>query len=222
MKNNQPEAKGKTLRQVMKQEAKAPLWVVLCIFGGMAALAEAAAFRSVALTGHVEPWVPLAVTGAALLALPLAIRILREAWKKARQMQKPDDSAVSPVVGVILMVAITVVLAAVVFIFVSHLSQNTPEAPTSFAATFTAADSSSLTYRVVSVEPNQVQWDSCQVRDDGGSIHPFTVNGAAIVAGSKAQAGDVFKVSSLVSKNTYNLALTCVGNIVTTVQGTTL
>ena len=40
---------------------------------------------------------------------------------KANQAFKQNDEAVSPVIGVILMVAITVVLAAVVFVLVSNL-----------------------------------------------------------------------------------------------------
>ncbi len=40
---------------------------------------------------------------------------------KANQQFKMEDDAVSPVIGVILMVAITVVLAAVVFVLVSDL-----------------------------------------------------------------------------------------------------
>src|ERR1051326_814014 len=50
---------------------------------------------------------------------------------KANQAFKADTEAVSPVIGVILMVAITVVLAAVVFVLVTKLSgnqQNTQEA----------------------------------------------------------------------------------------------
>lgn len=43
---------------------------------------------------------------------------------KANQAFKANDEAVSPVIGVILMVAITVVLAAVVFVLVSNLSEN--------------------------------------------------------------------------------------------------
>jgi flagellin-like protein len=43
---------------------------------------------------------------------------------KANQAFKANDEAVSPVIGVILMVAITVVLAAVVFVLVSNLSKN--------------------------------------------------------------------------------------------------
>lgn len=43
-------------------------------------------------------------------------------------MKRMNDEAVSPVIGVILMVAITVVLAAVVFVLVTNLS-NTNELP---------------------------------------------------------------------------------------------
>ena len=43
---------------------------------------------------------------------------------KANRAFRKTDEAVSPVIGVILMVAITVVLAAVVFVLVSNLSKN--------------------------------------------------------------------------------------------------
>ncbi|HUR25979.1 MAG TPA: archaellin/type IV pilin N-terminal domain-containing protein, partial [Candidatus Thermoplasmatota archaeon] len=43
---------------------------------------------------------------------------------KANQAFKQNDEAVSPVIGVILMVAITVVLAAVVFVLVSNLGKS--------------------------------------------------------------------------------------------------
>lgn len=48
---------------------------------------------------------------------------------KANQAFKQNDEAVSPVIGVILMVAITVVLAAVVFVLVSNLGQSGEDAP---------------------------------------------------------------------------------------------
>jgi len=46
-----------------------------------------------------------------------------------RHRLRQDDQAVSPVIGVILMVAITVVLAAVVFVLVSELASEKREAP---------------------------------------------------------------------------------------------
>src|SRR5687767_3704005 len=48
---------------------------------------------------------------------------------KANQTYKADEEAVSPVVGVILMVAITVVLAAVVFVLVNQLGGASEKAP---------------------------------------------------------------------------------------------
>jgi flagellin-like protein len=48
---------------------------------------------------------------------------------KANQAFKQNDEAVSPVIGVILMVAITVVLAAVVFVLVSNLGKGTDAKP---------------------------------------------------------------------------------------------
>src|SRR5688500_16831791 len=48
---------------------------------------------------------------------------------KANQSFKQNDEAVSPVIGVILMVAITVVLAAVVFVLVSNLGEGADEKP---------------------------------------------------------------------------------------------
>lgn len=42
---------------------------------------------------------------------------------------RKNNEAVSPVIGVILMVAITVVLAAIVFILVSNLGKGTEESP---------------------------------------------------------------------------------------------
>lgn len=48
---------------------------------------------------------------------------------KANQAFKQADEAVSPVIGVILMVAITVVLAAVVFVLVGNLTDTSEAAP---------------------------------------------------------------------------------------------
>lgn len=48
---------------------------------------------------------------------------------KANQAFAQNDEAVSPVIGVILMVAITVVLAAVVFVLVSNLSGGGEDNP---------------------------------------------------------------------------------------------
>jgi len=60
---------------------------------------------------------------------------------KANQAFTANDEAVSPVIGVILMVAITVVLAAVVFVLVSNLSKGgSQSAPTLAISTDDTAD----------------------------------------------------------------------------------
>jgi flagellin-like protein len=65
---------------------------------------------------------------------------------KANQAFKANDEAVSPVIGVILMVAITVVLAAVVFVLVSNLSKGgSQSAPTLAIATDDTLDRLTMT-----------------------------------------------------------------------------
>lgn len=59
---------------------------------------------------------------------------------KANQKFVQADEAVSPVIGVILMVAITVVLAAVVFVLVSNLSKSGQKAPDVAFSTDETAD----------------------------------------------------------------------------------
>ncbi len=67
---------------------------------------------------------------------------------KANQAFKQADEAVSPVIGVILMVAITVVLAAVVFVLVGNLTDTSESAP---SITFTYSDSA-FTARVTTAD----------------------------------------------------------------------
>lgn len=50
---------------------------------------------------------------------------MKNKQRKQKESWKKDQNAVSPVIAVILMVAITVVLAATVFVLVSDISQHT-------------------------------------------------------------------------------------------------
>jgi archaeal type IV pilus assembly protein PilA len=63
---------------------------------------------------------------------------------KANQNFRRDDEAVSPVIGVILMVAITVVLAAVVFVLVNNLGEGAESAPVISFTKSESADSLSI------------------------------------------------------------------------------
>jgi len=52
-------------------------------------------------------------------------------FEKAKQFLLAEDRGVSPVIGVILMVAITVILAAVIATFVMNMGPDEEQAPTS-------------------------------------------------------------------------------------------
>jgi flagellin-like protein len=92
---------------------------------------------------------------------------------KANQAFRKTDEAVSPVIGVILMVAITVVLAAVVFVLVTRLAgggnDDTPDI--TFQKT-KAADGVGSTFTVVSAAGDAGEW----------SAYDLLVNGEGVVA----------------------------------------
>jgi flagellin-like protein len=100
----------------------------------------------------------------------LTVSIEPQPTKKARSMKK-DTSAVSPVIAVILMVAITVVLAATVFVLVSDIGSNPPPP----RVTFDKADGN-LT--VISA-------------DLGLTWEEFNVTGCTTVPTGPLDAGDI-------------------------------
>jgi archaeal type IV pilus assembly protein PilA len=81
------------------------------ILAGILCLAASAYFANPLVTRH-RGMTPV------LTFVPVRVRSLRTAHDQARQ-KVIDDDGVSPVIAVILMVAITVVLAAVVYVWVS-------------------------------------------------------------------------------------------------------
>ena len=102
---------------------------------------------------------------------------------KANQAFKQNDEAVSPVIGVILMVAITVVLAAVVFVLVSNLGEGSESAPNiSFNK-----DSADLTLTVVQAE--DAEWGDFDVSTDQGDICVAPTSG-------QVEAGDLIDCSA--------------------------
>ncbi len=92
--------------------------------------------------------------------------------KLRRKLAKAED-AVSPVIGVILMVAITVVLAAVVFVLVSDLGSDA-NAP---SAVKFQKDEGTDRIKVISAE-STADWDNLQVKADQTGIE-FELNAAA-------------------------------------------
>lgn len=133
---------------------------------------------------------------------------------------RPQQDAVSPVIGVILMVAITVILASVVWVLVANLGGDHGHQAPSASFTFSAQDASSLTFQEVS-QTTAWDWTTCSIRDNTGALHTFTVNGLAPVPTPKSQAGDVLRITGLATKTTYQVLLVCNSDTVATLAGTT-
>src|SRR5438552_19049464 len=90
--------------------------------------------------------------------------------KANRKFLRSDDDAVSPVIAVILMVAITVVLAATVYVWVSGFgSQSGTPAKTISLTSNGALATNSKTYAVASATSG-MKWSDIS----------FTLNGAAL------------------------------------------
>jgi flagellin-like protein len=104
---------------------------------------------------------------------------------KANQAFKQNDEAVSPVIGVILMVAITVVLAAVVFVLVSNLGKGSEKAPN---VSFNK-DSSAGHLTVVQADPGHTWAEfafggSCTTASTGSKDWTAPSSGDAVSAGT--------------------------------------
>jgi len=95
---------------------------------------------------------------------------------KLRQLLN-DDDAVSPVIGVILMVAITVILAAVIASFVLGLGDSADEVQPNSSFSFdTDTDTPELT--VTLTDGDTVETDEIVVRSDGSSV--FGTDGGSV------------------------------------------
>ena len=87
-----------------------------------------------------------------------------------------NEEAVSPVIGVILMVAITVVLAAIVFVLVTRLSDTSESTPN---VSFTEKDEGATL--MVASAPSGLDWAD------------FTVDGCTTVPTGSVDAGDLLE-----------------------------
>jgi flagellin-like protein len=88
---------------------------------------------------------------------------------KANQAFKANDEAVSPVIGVILMVAITVVLAAVVFVLVSNLSKNSNQSAPNISFN---QNKSAKTLSIISAD--QADWKDIKATIQGAAANTGT------------------------------------------------
>jgi len=100
--------------------------------------------------------------------------------KKIWRIRK-DSEAVSPVIATILMVAITVVLAAVLYVMVLGFGGTTTTTPTASYQKNTITGGQKIT--IVSITKADVPWDDVSIQvSDGTTIQSWTPTKAAVLA----------------------------------------
>jgi FlaG/FlaF family flagellin (archaellin) len=126
---------------------------------------------------------------------------------KANRKYKENDDAVSAVIGVILMVAITVAIAATVYVYVSGMIGGT-QSQTPAVAFVVDAGTDKMT---VSSADTGINWDDCQITTDnaaatlswnGGTPYNVfqtwqNVNNTRFGATGTINAGDYFVVAGV-------------------------
>ena len=118
-----------------------------------------------------------------------------------------DDRAVSPVIGVILMVAITVILAAVIGTFVlglgDQVSENAPQA--SFSFDFDTANSNvTITHEGGDTLDNS----TISIDGDDGGLAPGSVNHPGDWDDGTIEAGDVITYQAVDAGETIRVVWT--------------
>jgi len=114
-----------------------------------------------------------------------------------------DSRAVSPVIGVILMVAITVILAAVIGTFVLGLGDSVESAPqASFDFSVDSNDNVEIRHRGGdNIDPNNVE-----IRVNGTEVPATTTGGStAFTSLNSFSAGDTVEISSTDAPATSNV-----------------
>ncbi len=116
---------------------------------------------------------------------------------KANRKFKDGEEAVSAVIGVILMVAITVAIAATVYVYVSGMMGGGGEpAPTiTFRKVDTAAEN---TLTVISADPTSLDWGDLEVQIDGSAVDYInkTDNATYYGTGATVTAGNIIDITS--------------------------
>ena len=111
---------------------------------------------------------------------------------------RKDEEAVSPVIGVILMVAITVILAAVIAAFVFGLGGSTEKAPTASITVANNPDTSALDLKVQHKGGDTLKggdWKISVVSVSGSSTAPIFV--ASNSTDGELSVGSQINVSSI-------------------------
>jgi flagellin-like protein len=104
--------------------------------------------------------------------------------KKTWRIRK-DFEAVSPVIGTILMVAITVVLAAVLYVMVVGIGGTSSHTPIAAYSKNTITNGQKIT--IVSITKTDVPWDDVKIQvSDDTNIAGWSTTKAAVIAAGKA------------------------------------
>lgn len=127
--------------------------------------------------------------------------------KKKATSFKSEQTAVSPVIGVILMVAITVVLATVVFILVQKIAAHQATEGAQLSLAQTRNGQTSVTYTVLSVS-DSVNWSGLIVNNNG------TAAGWTHTGGANVAAGDTITINGLTTNQYYTLTFVYANNVV--------
>lgn len=115
--------------------------------------------------------------------------------KKNKRM---DVAAVSPVIGVILMVAITVVLAGVVFYMVNQLGSHKTDTPVNMAIQTNAVHTTDATFNIISAADN-LDYQQLIMKVNGVTTS-YTHTGTNTIS-----AGDIVTINGLTTKTSYDI-----------------
>ena len=96
--------------------------------------------------------------------------------KANRKFIEADDNAVSAVIGVILMVAITVAIAATVYVYVSGMIGTSPETTPSMQF---VKDATNKKLTVASADPGNLDWNTFSITWTAGNL---SINGGTAIA----------------------------------------
>lgn len=103
--------------------------------------------------------------------------------KANRKFLNNDDEAVSPVIAVILMVAITVVLAATVYVWVSGFGSNSSQPAKTMALTSNGAIAGGVKEYVVASASPGLRWQDVSFTVNGGPQALSTTGNADCTSG---------------------------------------
>ena len=114
---------------------------------------------------------------------------------KANRKFVDGEEAVSAVIGVILMVAITVAIAATVYVYVSGMMGT--ESEVTPVITFTQTDQASVNkLTVVSADPTNLEWGDLEVQVEGSPM-PSIIggDGTAYATDEVVTAGNIIDIT---------------------------